>query len=56
MPEDGALQFAVAGALSVDLFQATIGDFLVFVGFGALGIFGVARQLLLPRKLASAKK
>lgn len=47
---DGALSFAVAGALSFDLFKETIKDFLIFVGFGALGIFGVARQLLQPRK------
>ena len=43
---NGALAFAVSGALSVDLFQATLKDFLIFVGFGVLGIFGVARQLL----------
>ncbi len=42
----GALVFAVSGALSLDLFKATLKDFLIFVGFGALGIFGVARQLL----------
>jgi len=46
----GAFVFAVNGALSLDLFKATLKDFLIFVGFGALGIFGVARQLLLPRK------
>jgi len=34
----------------LDLFKATLKDFLIFVGFGALGIFGVARQLLLPRR------
>jgi len=53
---EGALQYAVTGALSLDLFKATLGDFLIYVAFGALGIFGVARQLLLPRKLASAPK
>ena len=42
----GALVFAVTGAFSLDLFKATLKDFLIFVGFGALGIFGVARQLL----------
>jgi len=47
---DGALAFAVGGAFSLDLFKATLKDFVIFVGFGALGIFGVARQLLLPRK------
>ena len=47
---DGALAFAVSGALSLDLFTLTIKDFLIFVGFGVLGIFGVARQLLAPRK------
>jgi hypothetical protein len=47
---NGALAFAVTGALSLDLFKATLKDFLIFVGFGALGIFGVARQLLLPRR------
>jgi len=47
---NGALAFAVSGALSLDLFKATLKDFLIFVGFGALGIFGVARQLLLPRR------
>jgi len=47
---NGALAFAVTGALSLDLFKATIKDFLIFVGFGALGIFGVARQMLLPRR------
>ena len=47
---NGALAFAVRGALSLDLFKATLKDFLIFVGFGALGIFGVARQLLLPRR------
>jgi hypothetical protein len=47
---NGALLFAVQGAFSLDLFKATLKDFLIFVGFGALGIFGVARQLLLPRK------
>jgi hypothetical protein len=48
---NGALAFAVQGAFSLDLFKATLKDFLIFVGFGALGIFGVARQLLLPRKI-----
>ena len=47
---NGALAFAVSNALSLDLFKATLKDFLIFVGFGALGIFGVARQLLLPRR------
>jgi hypothetical protein len=47
---NGALAFAVGGAFSLDLFKATLKDFVIFVGFGALGIFGVARQLLLPRK------
>lgn len=47
---NGALAFAVRGALSLDMFKATLKDFLIFVGFGALGIFGVARQLLLPRR------
>jgi hypothetical protein len=47
---DGALAFAISGALSLDLFTLTIKDFLIFVGFGVLGIFGVARQLLAPRK------
>jgi hypothetical protein len=47
---DGALAFAVSGALSLDLFEATLKDFLIFVAFGALGIFGVARQLLVPRR------
>jgi hypothetical protein len=47
---NGALAFAVSGALSLDLFKATLKDFLIFVGFGALGIFGVARQLLLRRR------
>ena len=46
----GALLFAISNAFSVDLFMSTLKDFLIFVGFGALGIFGVARQLLLPRK------
>ena len=45
---DGALAFAVSNVLSLDLFKATLKDFLIFVAFGALGIFGVARQLLLP--------
>ncbi|HEX7396635.1 MAG TPA: hypothetical protein VF312_03725 [Propionibacteriaceae bacterium] len=45
---NGALAFAVSNAFSLDLFKATLKDFLIFVGFGALGIFGVARQLLLP--------
>jgi hypothetical protein len=47
---NGALAFAVSGALSLDLFMATLKDFLIFVAFGALGIFGVARQLLGRRK------
>jgi hypothetical protein len=47
---NGAIQFAINGALNLELFKATLKDFLIFVGFGALGIFGVARQLLLPRK------
>lgn len=47
---NGALAFAAKGALSLDLFKATLKDFLIFVGFGALGIFGVARQLLLRRR------
>jgi hypothetical protein len=47
---DGALAFAISGALSLDLFTHTLKDFLIFVAFGVLGIFGVARQLLLPRK------
>jgi len=47
---NGALAFAVSNALSLDLFKSTLKDFLIFVGFGALGIFGVARQLLLPRR------
>ncbi len=46
----GALAFAVSGALSLELFRATLKDFLIFVAFGALGTFGVARQLLVPRK------
>jgi hypothetical protein len=46
---DGALVFAVTGALSLDLFTATLKDFLIFVAFGLIGIFGVARRLL-PRK------
>jgi len=47
---DGALAFAVSGALSLDLFEATLKDFLIFVAFGALGIFGFARQLVGRRK------
>ncbi len=47
---DGALAFAVTNALSVDLFTSMLKDFLIFVGFGVLGIFGMARQLLVPRK------
>jgi len=45
---DGALPFVLSSVFSVDLFEAMIKDFLIFVGFGALGIFGVARQLLVP--------
>jgi hypothetical protein len=48
---DGALVFAIQGALSLDLFKQLLREFLIFVGFGALGVFGVARQLLLPRKV-----
>lgn len=42
----GALGFAVQGAFSFELFKATFKDFLIFVGFGALGIVGVVRRLI----------
>ncbi len=45
----GALPFVLRGVLSLDLFTAMLKDFLIFVGFGLLGIFGVARRLLARR-------
>ncbi|HET7723303.1 MAG TPA: hypothetical protein VFK68_01585 [Propionibacteriaceae bacterium] len=46
---DGAILFVLRSVLSLDLFTAMLKDFLIFVGFGVLGIFGVARQLLARR-------
>jgi hypothetical protein len=45
----GALLFVLSSVLSLDLFKAMLKDFLMFVGFGVLGIFGVARRLLSGR-------
>ncbi|MHB1008973.1 MAG: hypothetical protein ACYC1E_07030 [Propionibacteriaceae bacterium] len=45
----GAVMFVLESVLSVDLFKAMLKDFLIFVGFGVLGIFGVARQLFTRR-------
>ena len=45
----GAVLFVLESVLSVDLFKAMLKDFLIFVGFGVLGIFGVARQLFTRR-------
>ena len=46
---NGALMFALESVLSLDLFKAMLKDFLIFVAFGLLGIFGVARRLLARR-------
>ncbi|MBI4900358.1 MAG: hypothetical protein HY829_07760 [Actinobacteria bacterium] len=45
----GALVFVLSSVLSFDLFKAMLKDFLIFVGFGVLGIFSVARRLLSGR-------